>query len=111
MAAHTDEIVLAEDDVLVTSTDKAGRISFANDSFLRISGYDESELIGRPHNTIRHPDMPKAAFADLWDTIKGGHSWSGLVKNRAKDGRFYWVQANVAPVTVDGTISGYISVR
>ena len=105
------EIEMGPDDVLVSGTDVNGRITFANEAFVKISGYSEEELIGKPHNIVRHPDMPKEAFGDLWNRIKAGLSWRGLVKNRAKNGAFYWVEANVAPVMERGTIVGYISVR
>ena len=107
----SDEIKLQDGDVLITSTDKGGRITFVNDAFVRVSGYSEQELLGAPHNIIRHPDMPKEAFGDLWKSLKAGKTWRGMVKNRSKDGRFYWVQANVAPVLENGEISGFISVR
>jgi aerotaxis receptor len=111
MMTSADEILLHETDILVTSTDKGGRIRFANQGFIRVCGHSAEELIGSPHNIIRHPDMPKQAFADLWANLKAGRTWRGLVKNRAKDGRFYWVQANVAPVLEKGEITGFISVR
>jgi len=105
------EIVLDEDTIIVSETDKKGRILYANDDFCKICGYTKDELIGKPHNIIRHPDMPKAAFEVMWDTIKDGRQWQGLVKNKAKDGSFYWVNAKVYPsTTTDGDIK-YISVR
>lgn len=96
---------------IVTKTDLKGRITYANPAFVEISGFAEAELIGQPHNVVRHPDMPPAAFQDLWDTIKDGHPWQGLVKNRAKDGGFYWVDAYVTPLTEHGRHVGYMSVR
>ncbi|HXK56072.1 MAG TPA: PAS domain-containing protein, partial [Gammaproteobacteria bacterium] len=81
-----EEIILDEDTVIVSKTDLKGIITYVNDEFIRISGYSEAELIGRNHNIVRHPDVPAAAFRDLWDTIKAGKPWSGLVKNRAKSG-------------------------
>ena len=105
------EISFPEDSVLVSRTDGSGRIVFVNDAFVAVSGYSENELIGSPHNMVRHPDMPAAVFADLWRTIRADAPWEGLVKNRAKCGGFYWVQANVTPVTEDGRTIGYVSVR
>jgi len=96
---------------IVTKTDLKGAITYANRAFIDISGYTEEELLGRNHNVVRHPDMPPVAFADLWDTIKEGKPWRGLVKNRAKNGDFYWVEAYVTPVTEHGKVVGYISVR
>lgn len=91
------EIVLRDDAFLVSETNLKGVITFANDEFIKISGYSKAELLGKAHNIVRHPDMPKAAFADLWRTIQGGKIWTGFVKNRAKNGDFYWVYATVTP--------------
>src|SRR5690606_17628679 len=99
------------DQYLISKTDKKGVITYANPAFIEISGFTHDELIGKPHNQIRHPDMPPAAFQDLWDTLQAGESWSGLVKNRRKDGGFYWVLANVSPIMQDGEVTGYASVR
>ncbi len=107
----TREVEMADGVLLVSRTDTGGRITFVNKAFVDISGYAESELIGAPHNLIRHPHMPSAAFADLWATVKDGRPWEGLVKNRTKDGDFYWVRANVTPVIEDGRVTGYISIR
>ena len=96
---------------LVSRTDRGGRIVFANHVFVETSGFAEQELLGEPHNLVRHPHMPKEAFANLWATIKAGRPWDGLVKNRAKSGDFYWVRANVTPVVEDGEVTGYISIR
>ena len=96
---------------LVSRTDAKGRLTFANDDFVSISGFTREELIGQPHNLVRHPDMPKEAFADLWDTIKNGRPWGGLVKNRAKNGDHYWVRANVTPIREEGQVTGFISIR
>jgi methyl-accepting chemotaxis protein/aerotaxis receptor len=95
----------------VSRTDPGGRITFVNQAFVAISGFSEQELIGAPHNIVRHPHMPTAAFADLWATIKAGKPWEGLVKNRAKTGDFYWVRANTTPIVENGAIAGYISIR
>ena len=108
----TDREIVMEDGVLLVSrTDTGGRITFVNKAFVDISGYTEAELIGAPHNLIRHPHMPKEAFADLWATIKDGRPWEGLVKNRTKSGDFYWVRANVTPVIEEGKVTGFISIR
>ena len=105
------EIELDKDTIIVSETDKKGKIIYANDDFCKICGYSKDELIGKPHNIVRHPDMPKVAFADLWNTIKSGKQWQGIVKNRAKDGSYYWVHARVYPSKkIDGEIR-YISVR
>jgi aerotaxis receptor len=105
------EIELPDNEPLVSRTDSGGRIVFANHVFVGISGFTEQELIGAPHNLVRHPHMPPEAFANLWATIKAGRPWEGLVKNRAKSGDFYWVQANVTPVVENKTVTGYISIR
>ncbi|CAO3417422.1 methyl-accepting chemotaxis protein [Azospirillum doebereinerae] len=105
------EIEMEDGVLLVSRTDTGGRITFVNKAFIDISGFAESELIGSPHNLIRHPHMPKAAFADLWATVKDGRPWEGLVKNRTKTGDFYWVRANVTPVVENGQVTGYISIR
>ncbi len=105
------EVEMTDGDLLVSKTDTGGRITFVNDAFIAISGFSEQELIGAPHNLIRHPDMPKEAFADLWATVKAGRPWEGLVKNRCKNGDHYWVRANVTPLMEGGQVTGYISIR
>ncbi|QOP42086.1 PAS domain-containing protein [Sulfurimonas marina] len=92
------EYVLKRDDFLVSQTDEKGIILFANDDFCKIAGYTIDELMGKNHNIVRHPDMPKAAFKDLWATVKRGEVWTGYVKNRTKEGGFYWVFATVYPM-------------
>ena len=105
------EVVLKQDAFLVSETDEKGVIRFANDSFCNIVGYSIDELIGAPHNIIRHPDMPKAAFADLWKTIQSGETWTGFVKNLTKNGDYYWVYAVIYPIeSCDGS-KGYLSCR
>ncbi len=105
------EVELPEGTILVSKTDLAGRITFVNQAFLDISGYGEEELVGAPHNIVRHPHMPPVAFADLWATIKLGKPWEGIVKNRTKTGDYYWVRANATPEMTNGEITGYISIR
>jgi len=99
------------DATLMSTTDTRGVITYANAAFIAISGFEREELMGQPHNIVRHPDMPREAFADLWATLKAGRSWTGLVKNRRRNGDHYWVRANVTPVTRGGQVSGYMSVR
>ena len=96
------EVELGDSDLLVSRTDASGIITFANKNFVDISGFTEQELVGSPHNIVRHPDMPEGAFADLWSTIRAGKPWEGLVKNRTKSGDHYWVRANVTPLIEDG---------
>ncbi|HMN47253.1 MAG TPA: methyl-accepting chemotaxis protein [Povalibacter sp.] len=105
------EYVLPDDEVIITHTDPASRITYANPAFLSSSEFSLEECLGQPQNIVRHPDMPKEAFADLWATIRSGRSWTGIVKNRRKSGGFYWVRANVTPMIENGRISGYMSVR
>ncbi|MCE1250999.1 MAG: methyl-accepting chemotaxis protein [Comamonadaceae bacterium] len=96
---------------LVSTTDLQGRILYCNPCFIEVSGYLREELLGQPHNIVRHPDMPEAAYHDLWETVKSGQPWSAPVKNRRKDGDFYWVMANVTPLMEGGQPAGYMSVR
>ena len=105
------EYLLSNDDSIVSTTDLQGNITYANPYFIEVSGFEESELVGAPQNILRHPDMPAEAFADMWATIRKGQSWSGMVKNRCKNGNYYWVRANVTPVMQDGDVTGYMSVR
>ena len=105
------EVEMNDDAILVSTTDLKGIITSANSEFIAMSGFSEQELIGKNHNIVRHPDMPEAAFKDLWETVKSGRPWVGQVKNRCKNGNYYWVTANVAPVTEHGQVVGYISVR
>ncbi len=91
------EYILKNTDFLVSQTDEKGIIIFANDDFCDVAGYSLEELVGKPHNVIRHPDMPKAAFKDLWKTVKSDKIWEGYVKNSTKNGDFYWVYATVYP--------------
>lgn len=105
------EIDYAPGLMLVSKTDLKGVITYANQDFIELSGFSERELIGASHNIVRHPDMPPEAFADLWKTLKSGLPWTGFVKNRCKSGDFYWVMANVTPISEGGKVVGYMSVR
>lgn len=96
---------------LITTTDPKGEITYCNDEFVEISGFSRDELIGQPHNIIRHPDMPPAVFKDMWEYLKAGKAWMGMVKNRAKNGDHYWVSAYVTPIRENGQMVGYESVR
>ncbi|MGS3143526.1 methyl-accepting chemotaxis protein [Aeromonas sanarellii] len=106
-----EEVDFPVNEQLVSTTDLQGVITYANDHFCRVAGYSRAEMIGQHHNMVRHPDMPKAAFADLWGKLKQGKPWRGMVKNRCKDGRYYWVDAYVTPIFEQGRINGYQSVR
>lgn len=96
---------------LMSTTDPQSRIKYANAAFIEVSGFSPEELENKAHNIVRHPDMPREAFADMWATIQGGEPWTALVKNRRKDGDHYWVRANVVPVIRQGKTTGYMSVR
>jgi aerotaxis receptor len=96
---------------LISTTDKRGVITYANPEFCRIAGFTVEELVGKNHNIVRHPDMPSAAFKDLWTNLESGLPWRGVVKNRCKDGRYYWVDAFVTPIFESGELVGYQSVR
>jgi len=105
------ESEVPEDTLIVSRTDFTGKITYVNDTFAEISGYLPEELIGQNHNIIRHPDMPKSLFLDLWKTLKRGDIWEGYVKNLRKDGGYYWVFARVSTVIKNGTAVEYKSVR
>lgn len=102
---------LDDDITLMSTTDLQSYITHANDTFVQVSGYQLNELLDKPHNLVRHPDMPKAAFADMWYTLKQGEPWSGIVKNRRKNGDHYWVRANAVPMVREGRVTGYMSIR
>ena len=104
-------IELGDGQIIISRTNLAGRIVYVNADFIEISGYSEAELIGQPHNIIRHPDIPAAVFADLWADISSGRPWVGTIKNRCKNGDAYWVNAHVSPLRDKGIISGYFSIR
>ncbi|MBO9569771.1 MULTISPECIES: PAS domain-containing protein [Cellulomonas] len=102
----------APDELIVSKTDLQGRITYVNGTFRRVSGYDESELLGRPHNVIRHPDTPRAVFRLLWDELRAGREMFAYINNLAKDGASYWVLAHVTPSRgADGGVVGYHSSR
>jgi aerotaxis receptor len=105
------EVPVSDEQAIVSKTDLQGKITYVNPAFLAISGFTEHELIGAPQNIVRHPDMPAEAFADMWASLKSGMPWTGLVKNRCKNGDYYWVKANVTPLKDNGKPIGYLSVR
>lgn len=111
MPVTNREYLLKDDETIVSKTDLQGNITYINDDFVRISGFTEAELMGAPQNIVRHPDMPVEAFADFWHTIKSGKAWTGLVKNRCKNGDHYWVEATAAPLISQGQMVGYTSIR
>ena len=104
-------VEIAPDANILSTTDTAGRITYVNPDFVHISGFAEDVLLGAAHNIVRHPDMPAAAFGDMWRTLRAGRSWMGLVKNRCKNGDHYWVSAYATPVVRDGRVAEYQSVR
>ncbi|WP_114814774.1 methyl-accepting chemotaxis protein [Paraburkholderia kururiensis] len=105
------EFEFPDNATLMSTTDAQSHITYANAAFIQVSGFSEEEIQGQPHNIVRHPDMPKEAFADMWATLKGGEPWTALVKNRRKNGDHYWVRANAIPVVRNGRAAGYMSVR
>jgi aerotaxis receptor len=97
---------------VVSKTDIRGIITYTNSMFRALSGYEKGEMVGRPHNIVRHPDMPKKIFEEMWDTILNGKKWSGIIKNLRKDGRYYWVEAFIEPIFDEsGKITGFVSAR
>ena len=105
------ETEVPENELIISRTDLKGIITYVNDTFADISGYEPDELIGKAHNVVRHPDMPKSAFADVWKTIEEGKVWSGYIKNMRKDRGYYWVHAEVSGVYKDGKLVEYKSLR
>ena len=105
------ETEVPQDELIISRTDLQGKITYANETFCDISGYTEAELIGKAHSIVRHPDMPSAAFEDLWQTIQAGKQWKGIVKNLRKDKGFYWVEAIVSGVYKNGELVEYKSLR
>jgi len=106
-----EETDVPEGELIISRTDFNGNITFANELFASISGYSVDELVGKPHSIVRHPDMPKSVFKDLWGTLKRGELWSGYVKNMRKDGGYYWVYAEVSAMQKDNQLVGYKSMR
>ena len=106
------EVMLADDEFIVSKTDPKGRITYCNRTFMRIAGYSEKELLNIQHNIVRHPDMPRGVFRFLWQTLEQGQEFFGYVKNMTSDGSYYWVFANVTPdYDRNGQLKGYFSVR
>jgi aerotaxis receptor len=105
------EYTFSESQKLISSTDLRGKIRHCNQAFVEVSGFTREELIGQPHNIVRHPDMPSDAYENMWSHLKTGTSWMGMVKNRRKNGDYYWVSAYITPITENGSVIGYESVR
>ncbi len=111
ISTMSKEIKLNKNTMIVSETNEIGMIIYANDDFCNIAGYSKEELIGKPHNLVRHEDMPKVAFEDLWKTVQSGKVWNGIVKNKTKSGDYYWVNATAyQSKTQDGKLR-YISIR
>ena len=105
------ETKVPRDEFIVSRTDLEGNITFANETFLKISGYSMKELIGKPHSILRHPDMPNEVFKNLWETISKGRKWEGIIKNLRKDKGFYWVYATISSFYEGDKLVGYKSIR
>ena len=105
------ETEVPEVDLIISRTDLQGNITYANETFAEISGYEMEELIGKPHNIVRHPDMPSSVFEDLWERIQEKKQWIGVVKNMRKDSGFYWVRAIVSGVYKNGELVEFKSLR
>ncbi|MBR0992402.1 PAS domain-containing protein [Bradyrhizobium japonicum] len=105
------EYPVSDETLIVSRTDLKGKLSYFNEDFLAAAGFTSAELMGQPHNIVRHPDMPPEAFDNLWDTLKAGKPWLGAVKNRRKNGDFYWVLATASPIRENGQVKGYTSIR
>jgi len=111
MPISSNEVTFDDAEFMLTKTDTKGVITYANQDFIKVSGFSEAELIGQSHNLVRHPDMPVEAFADMWRNLKAGKPWTGMVKNRTKLGDYYWVMASVAPIFENGQLLGFLSAR
>lgn len=105
------ETTVPEDELIISRTDLKGMITYANETFANISGYSVEELLGKPHNIVRHPDMPKRVYEEMWETLKKQQQWQGVVKNLRKDRGFYWVHATISGVYKDGELVEYKSIR
>ena len=111
-ATPIDEEYIFDGSVIISQTDLEGIVTYVNRAFVEVSGYSSDEIIGQPHNLTRHPDMPKIVFEKMWSTIKSGQAWNGLIKNLRKDGRYYWLDTEILPITdKDNNITGYIAAR
>jgi aerotaxis receptor len=107
-----DEEFIFEGNAIISQTDLKGVITYANRKFCEVSGYSVDELVGKPHNIIRHPDMPHALFEKMWDSLSSAHTWNGLIKNLRKDGRYYWTDTEILPIiNEDDELTGYIASR
>jgi len=106
-----DEEYIFEKGLLVSSTDLKGIMTYANKKFCEIAGYSKNELKSKNHNIVRHPDMPKAVFQEVWDTIQDGKAWTGIVKNLRKDGKYYWAYSHISPTVIDGEVTGYTAAK
>ena len=107
-----DEEYIFQSNVIISQTDLKGIITYANRAFCNVSAYTREELLGKPHNLLRHPDMPAVVFAKMWESISTGQAWNGLVKNLRKDGKYYWVNTEILPIKDENdNITGYIAVR
>lgn len=106
-----DKEYVFEEGLIISSTDKKGMITYSNRKFCEITGYSKEELKGQSHNIVRHPDMPKSIFKELWNTLELGKEWSGIVKNLRRDGRYYWVYSHISPIKENGEIKGYTAAR
>ncbi len=105
------ETKVPQNELIISRTDLKGMITYVNDTFAEISGYEVDELVGKAHNVVRHPDMPKSAFADVWKTIQAGKVWRGIIKNMRKDRGYYWVEAEISGVYKEGELVEYKSIR
>jgi len=106
-----DEEYTFEKGLIISSTNLDGIITYANRKFCEIAGYSKEELITHSHNMVRHPDMPRIVFKELWETISSGKEWTGVVKNLRKDGKFYWVYSHITPIITETVVTGYNAVR
>jgi aerotaxis receptor len=111
VSANAREVTFSADELIVSKTDLRGNLTYANRHFMRVSNFAESELLGQPHNIIRHPEMPRGVYHAMWKTLKSKQEFFGFVKNLTSDGNFYWVFANVTPDFNKGNVEGFFSVR
>jgi len=105
-----DEEYLFEGSVMISQTDLEGNIVYVNNKYSEVSGYSKNELLSGTHNLVRHPTMPKAVYEKMWDTLKSGHTWNGLLKNLRKDGMYYWIDTEILPISdEENNLTGYIA--